>query len=139
MCGGPIVEQATHFIDLLRFFGGEIAQESIKAVAVGPSLPLSDMPPAPDAEHSVRNLLMLLQALIPCFDPSSCEVASTVMSVLLPPSSYLTLPTGISRTPQASRQQMLSLERLSRKGRNYLNGQMQSSCPKLAPLAGCRS
>ena len=32
---------------------GEIAEESINAVAVGPSLPLSDMPPAPDGEHMV--------------------------------------------------------------------------------------
>lgn len=63
-CGGPIVEQATHFIDLLRYFGGEIAPESIKAVAVGPSLPLSDMPAAPEGEHSVQpsiSLHMLFQ------------------------------------------------------------------------------
>lgn len=63
ICGGPIVEQATHFVDLLRYFGGEIAHESIKAVAAGPSLPLSDMADAPNAEHTVsspfkaRNLL----------------------------------------------------------------------------------
>lgn len=52
-CGGPIVEQATHFIDLMRYFGGEVAPESIQAVAVGPGLPLSDMPPAPAGEHTV--------------------------------------------------------------------------------------
>ena len=53
------MEQATHFIDLLRYFGGEIAPESIKAVAVGPSLPLSDMPDAPDAEHLVPTFLKI--------------------------------------------------------------------------------
>lgn len=52
-CGGPIVEQATHFIDLMRYFGGEIVEESIKAVAVGPSLPLTDMPESPHGEHTV--------------------------------------------------------------------------------------
>lgn len=55
ICGGPIVEQATHFIDLMRYFAGEIAEESIKAVAVGPTLPLSDMAAAPEAEHTVRH------------------------------------------------------------------------------------
>ena len=46
--------QATHFVDLMRYLGGEIVQESIKAVAVGPALPLSDMAKAPQAEHEVH-------------------------------------------------------------------------------------
>ena len=50
---GPIVEQATHSIDIMRFFGGEIAEASVSALAVGPELALSDMPPAPYAEHTV--------------------------------------------------------------------------------------
>lgn len=58
ICGGPIVEQATHFLDLMRYFAGEIAPESIKAVAVGPSLPLSDMPEAPEGEHSVISFFL---------------------------------------------------------------------------------
>ena len=32
--GGPIVEQATHFCDLLRYIGGEVKQDTIHAIAV---------------------------------------------------------------------------------------------------------
>lgn len=59
VCGGPIVEQATHFVDLLRYFGGDIVQNSIKAVAVGPDYVLSDMPEDPNAEHTVCPKLIL--------------------------------------------------------------------------------
>ena len=47
------MEQATHSIDIMRYFGGEVAEESVSALAVGPKLPLSDLPPAPYAEHTV--------------------------------------------------------------------------------------
>eukprot|EP00891_Asterochloris_glomerata_P005060 jgi/Astpho2/5060/fgenesh1_pg.00071_%23_40_t len=42
--------QATHFVDLMRFFCGEIEQDSVQAVAVGPQAKLSDMPAPPAAE-----------------------------------------------------------------------------------------
>ena len=32
--GGPIVEQATHFCDLMRYIGGEVKSETISALAV---------------------------------------------------------------------------------------------------------
>lgn len=32
--GGPIVEQATHFCDLSRFFAGEVELPSLNAIAV---------------------------------------------------------------------------------------------------------
>ena len=51
--GGPIVEQATHFIDLMRYLAGDIALPSIQALALGPGVPLSDMAAAPDGEHEV--------------------------------------------------------------------------------------
>ena len=54
LSGGPIVEQATHFVDLMRFFAGEIIEETVKAVAVGPEQPLVDMAAAPEAEHEVN-------------------------------------------------------------------------------------
>lgn len=53
VCGGPIVEQATHFVDLMRFFGGEIVEDTVRAVAVGPEQPLVDMPAAPNGEQEV--------------------------------------------------------------------------------------
>ena len=57
MCGGPIVEQATHFVDLMRFFAGEILEDTVKAVAVGPDQKLSDMAPPPQAEHEVITVM----------------------------------------------------------------------------------
>ena len=35
--------------------GGDIIQESIQAVAVGPDMPLKQMPPHPQAEHLVSS------------------------------------------------------------------------------------
>lgn len=54
------MEQATHFVDLMRYLaGGDIIQESIKATAVGPSMQLQQMPAHPMAEHLVRCPLYL--------------------------------------------------------------------------------
>ncbi len=47
--GGPIVEQATHFCDLLRYFGGDVVSSTVRAVAVGPS----DTPTSPGYLSSV--------------------------------------------------------------------------------------
>lgn len=47
------MEQATHFVDLMRFFAGEILEDTVKAVAVGPEQKLVDMPAAPEGEHEV--------------------------------------------------------------------------------------
>jgi len=33
-CGGPIIEQATHFCDLMRFFGGEVDDSTISSTSV---------------------------------------------------------------------------------------------------------
>ena len=35
--GGPVVEQATHFCDLVRYLGGEVRPESLSALSVGAS------------------------------------------------------------------------------------------------------
>ncbi len=37
MSGGPIVEQATHFVDLARYFVGDVDMESVKALSIGGS------------------------------------------------------------------------------------------------------
>ena len=41
--GGIIVEQATHFVDMMRYLGGEIDRDSIQAAVVGQDYPLSEM------------------------------------------------------------------------------------------------
>ncbi len=54
--GGCIVEQATHFVDAMRYLSrSEFRRDSIQAVGVGPDMELSDMPPPPRAEHTVRS------------------------------------------------------------------------------------
>lgn len=42
--GGPIIEQATHFVDLARHLAGEADLSTVRAVALGPRAPLSGMP-----------------------------------------------------------------------------------------------
>lgn len=52
-CGGPIIEQATHFCDLARFFGGEVELDTLHATSIKQTDTLgqlSDLPP------NVRNL-----------------------------------------------------------------------------------
>jgi predicted dehydrogenase len=90
ICGGPIVEQATHFVDLLRYFGGEVAEESIKAVAVGPSLPLSDMPAAPDAEHTVPEDKRINRVTTSIFRFKEGGVGTLTHTVLLHEAAYHT-------------------------------------------------
>ena len=54
--GGCIVEQATHFVDAMRYLSqSEFKKDSIQAVGVGPDMELSDMPAPPAAEHTVRS------------------------------------------------------------------------------------
>ena len=60
LSGGPVVEQATHFIDLMRLFGGQIVPETIRAVAAGPDCQLSAMPDPPFAEHEVAHPPLIL-------------------------------------------------------------------------------
>ena len=53
--GGCIVEQATHFVDAMRYLSkSDFKRDSIQAVGVGPDMELSDMPSPPNAEHTVR-------------------------------------------------------------------------------------
>jgi predicted dehydrogenase len=52
--GGPIVEQATHFCDLARLFGGEVDLPSVQAVAIDPlseKAALADMPTGADGKR----------------------------------------------------------------------------------------
>jgi predicted dehydrogenase len=42
-CGGPIIEQATHFCDLARHLGGEINLETLQALSIKQSDPLGEL------------------------------------------------------------------------------------------------
>jgi predicted dehydrogenase len=90
LCGGPIVEQATHFVDLMRYLGGEIVQESIKAVAVGPSLPLSDMAKPPQAEHEVPMDQRINRATSAIFRFKEGAIGALTHTALLHESRYHT-------------------------------------------------
>ncbi len=46
--GGPIIEQATHFVDVARYVGGEVNLKSVRAIALGSELPLANVPIGPD-------------------------------------------------------------------------------------------
>lgn len=62
--GGCIVEQATHFVDAMRYLSGsEFRKDSIQALGVGPDMELSDMPPPPNAEHTVRTEIIDTQLI----------------------------------------------------------------------------
>lgn len=43
----------------MRFFAGEILEDTVKAVSVGPEQKLVDMPAAPEGEHEVTVALQL--------------------------------------------------------------------------------
>ncbi|KAK9807571.1 hypothetical protein WJX72_003082 [[Myrmecia] bisecta] len=90
LSGGPIVEQATHFVDLMRHFCGEIVESSIKAVAVGPSVPLSDMPKPPLAEHEVPMERRINRVTAAVFEFESGAVGSLTHSALMHKSHYAT-------------------------------------------------
>ena len=47
----------------MRFFAGEIIEDTVRAVAVGPHQKLVDMAPPPEAEHEASFFIMFLLAL----------------------------------------------------------------------------
>ena len=53
--GGPIVEQGTHFCDLVRYFGGEVVFDSITGVSVPP-------PASPDSAGHLSSIPQVVQA-----------------------------------------------------------------------------
>jgi predicted dehydrogenase len=53
LSGGPIVEQATHFVDLARYFCGEVNKETIKCTSISATDPLSELPSIPVKEESI--------------------------------------------------------------------------------------
>ena len=58
--GGPIVEQATHFCDLMRYFGGEVDLPKLRAICVPPS----DDPTSPGSLSRVPEVVREGQLLL---------------------------------------------------------------------------
>lgn len=73
--GGCIVEQATHFVDAMRYLSNsEFDRSSIRATGVGPDMDLTDMPPPPNAEHTVGFMLYPQHLL-----PDNCAAAGNAV------------------------------------------------------------
>ncbi|DBA89671.1 hypothetical protein WJX79_009585 [Trebouxia sp. C0005] len=87
--GGCIVEQATHFVDLMRYLsGGDIIQESIQAVAVGPDMALKEMPAHPQAEHLVPMERRNNRATMATFKMTTGAIACLSHTLLLHGSDF---------------------------------------------------
>lgn len=54
LSGGPIVEQATHFCDLSRLFGGEVEIDSVQAVCVGAHEKIAKLSKMPVDESTIH-------------------------------------------------------------------------------------
>ena len=81
--GGCIVEQATHFVDAMRYLSqSEFKRDSIQAVGVGPEMELSDMPPPPNAEHTVSFICSSSKYRAHC--ASACSTESRGCGFCLP-------------------------------------------------------
>lgn len=64
--GGPIVEQATHFCDLIRYFGGEIVQESIKGYSIPSSTTPADTGYLTSVPQIVKDAHIPIERMAPC-------------------------------------------------------------------------
>ncbi|KAK9908431.1 hypothetical protein WJX75_007736 [Coccomyxa subellipsoidea] len=89
--GGCIVEQATHFVDAMRYLSGsELQRDSIRAIAVGPDMELSEMPPPPNAEHTVPYDLRVNRATVAVFRFESGAVGSLNHTLLMHGQNFFT-------------------------------------------------
>ncbi|BDA44533.1 Uncharacterized protein UNK4.17 [Coccomyxa sp. Obi] len=89
--GGTIVEQATHFVDAMRYLSGsELDRNSIRAVAVGPDMKLTDMPPPPHAEHEVPYDMRVNRATVAVFRFESGAVGSLNHTLLMHGQNFFT-------------------------------------------------
>ncbi len=64
--GGPIVEQATHFCDLIRYFGGEIVLDSVQGVSVPLSTDSTDPGYLASIPQVVKDANIPTERQVPC-------------------------------------------------------------------------
>jgi len=53
LSGGPIIEQATHFVDLARYFCGEVDETTMKCTYLSPTEPLAQLSRMPISEENI--------------------------------------------------------------------------------------
>ena len=97
----PLTMQATHFVDLMRLFGGEARKETIHALAAGPEVVLSDMVPPPLAEHEVPFERRINRAHAVIWRTQRDAVVSLTHTVLLHGSRF-TAVFEVRHSPQAA-------------------------------------
>lgn len=92
--GGPVVEQGTHFADLIRYVAGEVDLSSIQSMCVPASAPiakdLSEMPPSPGGEHNVPKDERIPRCTTSIFKFESGAVGSLTHALLLHDQRYFT-------------------------------------------------
>jgi predicted dehydrogenase len=89
--GGPVVEQATHFCDLVRYVGGEVLEESVHSVAVFPSEPIGNLSEIPaGCEVDVPIEFRINRATNATFKFSSGAVGTLQHALLMKGTNYFT-------------------------------------------------
>ncbi|KAK9839342.1 hypothetical protein WJX84_000989 [Apatococcus fuscideae] len=78
-----LLKLATHFVDLMRYICGEIREDTIRAVAVGPNMKLGDLPAQPKAEHMVPMERRINRATAATFHFEEGAIGSLYHSVVL--------------------------------------------------------
>ncbi len=86
--GGPIVEQATHFVDIARWLAGEIDLDSVRAISLGAGMPLADQPPG--VEDGVPEERRVFRSVSANFAFESGCLGSLMHTILLHGRNYET-------------------------------------------------
>jgi len=91
-CGGPIVEQATHFCDLARFLGGDVRLNTVQAISIKQSDPLGKLDKLPpnlqNLEHGLPEENRIPRATIANWHFTNGAVGSLTHGVLLHGNKY---------------------------------------------------
>jgi predicted dehydrogenase len=86
--GGPIVEQATHFVDIARYIAGEIKLDSIRAMSIKSTDPAGELCKLPVNEQSIPAEQRVPRVTTAMWSFASGAVGTLTHSVLLHGWSY---------------------------------------------------